>query len=134
MIAQGHESVHQLFTVTDSLAEMFMRTESMTILSALHYTDALVKEAYLGDTFLMKLIILADSYKKPDRFWEIWNSYRPLVSEMASGWGKQQLRTYTLNIEWNDGVTEGTLCVQKTLVSLLLWQSIVKGMLLYSMD
>ena len=106
MIAQGHESVHQLFTVTDSLAEMFMRTESMTILSALHYTDALVKEAYLGDTFLMKLIILADSYKKPDRFWEIWNSYRPLVSEMASGWGKQQLRTYTLNIEWNDGVTE----------------------------
>ncbi len=54
----------------------------------------------------MKLIILADSYKKPDRFWEIWNSYRPLVSEMASGWGKQQLRTYTLNIEWNDGVTE----------------------------
>lgn len=106
LIAQGHEAVHQLFAVTDSLAELFMRTGSKTILSALQYTDELVKENYLGDTYLMHLIVLADSYKKPDRFWRIWNSYRPLVSEMAKGWGKQQLRTYMLNIKWKDGVKE----------------------------
>ena len=69
LIAQGHEGVHQLFAVTDSLAELFMRTGSKTILSALQYTDELVKENYLGDTYLMHLIVLADSYKKPDRFW-----------------------------------------------------------------
>lgn len=105
-ISKGNEASQQLFKIIDALADLFMRTESKTILSSLPCTNDLVKEDYLGTAYLLKLIVLADSYKKPDRFWDIWNSYRPLVSELAKGWGKQQLRTYTLNVEWNDDATE----------------------------
>ena len=106
IIDTDHDSVCQFFSVIDPLAELFMRTESQKIISDVKYTHAIVKENHLGNTYLMELIRLADVYKKPDRFWAIWNSYRPLVSELVNGWGKQQLSTYTLDTVWIEGVKE----------------------------
>lgn len=105
-MAESRESVQGMFQVVDVLAKLLMNTKSLEILTCLPYTQSIVKENHIGEVFLTFLIKEADVCNNPDRFWDIWNSYRPLVPELVHGWGIQQLGIYTLNTVWLDGVTE----------------------------
>lgn len=105
MLEGNHNVVHTMFGVVGNLARMFMRVNSKEILDCLEYTKPIVMDSHLGDAFLTHIIIEADIRKMPDRFWLIWNSYRDLLPRMIMEYS-QPLRTYLLNIRWNDGVKE----------------------------
>ena len=91
-----------IIRVLDSLAYLFIHTESEEIMKHLFITNAIVQDHNLGESYLKLLIIEAGSLKKPDRFWTIWNSYRRLVAELIQTEKNEILRTYTFNIRWND--------------------------------
>lgn len=106
LLEDGNDTVHAMFSVIENLAHMFLRVNNKEILDCLEYSMPIVKESYLGDAFLSHIIIEADRQNIPDRFWLIWNSYRDSLPDLVS-WGNcQQLRTYLLNIQWNDGIKE----------------------------
>lgn len=106
MLKDEHDAIQEMFCVIENLASMFMRINNKDILDCIEYTKPIVKERYLGDSFLTQIIFEADSHNKPDRFWMIWNSYRDLIPEFVR-WGNDQLlRTYLLNIQWKDGIKE----------------------------
>ena len=107
-----HDAVHEMFSVIDNLACMFLRINNKEILDCIEYTKPIVKERFLGDTFLTHIIIEADRHNKADRFWKIWNSFRDLLPDLAKWGNDQQLRTYLLNIEWNEGIKEWR-CLRK---------------------
>lgn len=116
MMSDEKDAAQIMFSVIENLAGMFVRVNSQKILDCLEYTKPIVKESHLGDSFLIRIIIEADVRKRPDRFWLIWNSYRDLLSYMM-GWGNsQQLRTYLLNIFWNEGIKEWCCLRQKDIV------------------
>lgn len=106
LLAKGHEVIHHFFDVIDTLADLFMRTESKQILADLSYTNDIVMSNYIGNSYLTSIIVKADSYRNPDRFWEIWNSFRNIVPDMVNKNCNQQLRTYLLNTQWVDDVNE----------------------------
>ena len=106
LLAKNEGTVSGMFDVLDVLARLFIKTNAKDIINCLSYTQAIVKERYLGSSFLAQLIVLADRYKNPDRFWEIWNAYRSVVHDLVNQYDSGQLKTYTLNIPWNDGVKE----------------------------
>ena len=95
-----------LFEIIDTIALLFLRTDSNVILENIHLTNEIVKDRYLSQSYLTKLILEEDSHKKPDRFWKIWNSYRELVPGLIARGGDTQLKTYTLNILWNEDAKE----------------------------
>lgn len=108
------DSARAMFAVIENLARLFVRVNSNEILDAIEYTKPIVKESYLGDAYLNHIIFEADGQNKPDRFWQIWNSYKdmlPILMRM----GYNQLRTYLLNIKWNDGLHEWRCLRQKDL-------------------
>ena len=100
--------------IVDSTCEYVYPFRGGEILHAIEYTKPIVKESYLGDAYLNHIIFEADGQNKPDRFWQIWNSYKdmlPILMRM----GYNQLRTYLLNIKWNDGLHEWRCLRQKDL-------------------
>lgn len=108
------DSAHAMFAVIENLARMFVRVNSNEILHAIEYTKPIVKESYLGDAYLNHIIFEADGQNKPDRFWQIWNSYKDMLPILIR-MGYNQLRTYLLNIKWNDGIHEWRCLRQKDL-------------------
>lgn len=105
-ILQDNNGTIGMFDVLDVLSSMLLNTQSMEIINCLPYTQAIVKENHLGNSFLSQLILKEDHINKPDRFWEIWNSYRSLVPELTGRWGHDQLRAYTLNTQWKEEAKE----------------------------
>lgn len=106
LLAKGGIMSQGMFEVLDSLARLFLTTKSKEILKCLPCTQAIVKERYLGHSFLTQLILEEDIYKQPDRFWLIWNSYRSLIPYFVRGWNHEQIRAYTLNTLWKEDVNE----------------------------
>lgn len=106
MLKDDNETVQEMFSVIENLACMLLRINNKDILDCIEYTKPIVKERYLGDSFLIHIIYEADSKNKPDRFWLIWNSYRDLIPDLVRWGNDQQLRTYLLNIQWKDGIKE----------------------------
>lgn len=105
ILEDGHNAVQAMFSVVGNLAKLFMRVNNQEILDCLGYTKSIVMESHLGDSFLSNIIVEADSKGEPERFWMIWNAYRDLLPRMTME-HSQQLRTYLLNIQWNDGIKE----------------------------
>lgn len=106
-LTKSHEDeVHGMFDVVAPLVKMFMHTESTEILQCLPCTFPIIKESHLGYSYLTHFILEEDYCRKPDRFWLIWNSFREPIVESRTHYDNQELRSYTLNIEWNDGVKE----------------------------
>ena len=106
LIANGRDSIQGMFSVLDTLAYLFMHTESSAILDALSYTFPIVTEDYLGDSYLLRIILEADACKNPDRFWLIWKSFLILLPELIKRSLHSQLKVYMLNIQWKDDVRE----------------------------
>lgn len=98
--------VQGMFDVLDELAYLLLHTESVEIMNSLDITNAIVKKSNLGQSYLMQLIYETDRCKNSDRFWTIWNSYRKLLAELIQTEKNEILRTYTLNVQWNDGVKD----------------------------
>ena len=106
MMEGGEELVQAMFPVIENLARLFVGVNSQGILNAIEYTKPIVKESYLGASFLTHIIIEADVQNRPDRFWQIWNTYKDMLPMFVRMRNCQQLRTYLLNIQWNDGTHE----------------------------
>ena len=105
MLEGNHHVVQTMFGLVRNLARMFMRINSKEILDCLEYTRLIVIESHLGDVFLNYIVMETDAKSNPDRFWLVWNSYRDLLPKMIQQ-HDQPLRTYLLNIPWNDGIKE----------------------------
>lgn len=103
LIKSHEDEVHGMFDVIAYLVKLFMHTDSVEILQCLSCTFPIIKEDYLGDSYLTRFIMEEDYCRKTDRFWLIWNSFRELIMESGL-YHDQKLRTYTLNIGWNDDV------------------------------
>ena len=112
MIEKGDGIIQSMFSVVGNLARLFFRVNDQNILNCVECTKSIVKERYLGDSFLTQMIIEADNRGDSDRFWMIWNAYRDLLPELLKWGNSQQLRTYLLNIQWKDGVKEW-LCLRQ---------------------
>ena len=106
-LIKGHEDeVQGMFDVVIYLVRLFMHTESPEILHCLPCTFAIIKESHLGYSYLTRFILEEDYCRKPDRFWLIWNTFREPIMESETYFDNQELRSYTLNIEWDDGMKE----------------------------
>ena len=105
------DSAHAMFAMIENLACLFMRINSNEILEAIVYTKPIVKESHLGEAYLNHIIFEAEGQNKPDRFWQIWNSYKDMLPILIR-MGYNQLRTYLLNIKWNDGL-HGWRCLRQ---------------------
>lgn len=106
-LIKSHEYEMQgMFDVVIYLVKLFMHTESTEILHCLPYTFPIIKESHLGSSYLTRFILEEEYCRKPDRFWLIWNTFREPIMESGTYCDNQELRTYTLNTEWKDGVKE----------------------------
>lgn len=106
-LIKSHEyEVQGMFDVVIYLVKLFMYTESTEILRCLPYTFPIIKECHLGSSYLTRFILEEEYCRKPDRFWLIWNTFREPIMESGTYCDNQELRTYTLNTEWKDGVKE----------------------------
>ncbi len=106
LLKSNENEVHGMFDVVNNLVKMFMYTESNEILQCLPCTFPIINESHLGYCYLTQFILEEDHCKRPERFWQIWNTFRMPILESGCYHDSQELRSYTLNIEWNDGVKE----------------------------
>lgn len=106
LLKSNENEVHGMFDVVNNLVKMFMYTESNEILQCLPCTFPIINESHLGYCYLTQFILEEDHGKRPERFWQIWNTFRMPILESGCYHDSQELRSYTLNIEWNDGVKE----------------------------
>ena len=106
IMTDEHDAAQAMFAVIENLARLFVRVDNKEVLGCLEYTKPIVQESYLGDSYLKHIIIEADTHNKPDRFWTIWNTYKDMLPVLIRMGHTQQLRTYLLNIQWNDGIKE----------------------------
>jgi hypothetical protein len=106
LLKSNENEVHGMFDVVNNLVKMFMCTESNEILQCLPCTFPIINESHLGYCYLTQFILEEDHCKRPERFWQIWNTFRMPILESGCYHDSQELRSYTLNIEWNDGVKE----------------------------
>lgn len=106
LLKLNENEVHGMFDVVNNLVKMFMYTESNEILHCLPCTFPIINESHLGYCYLTQFILEEDHCKRPERFWQIWNTFRMPILESGCYHDSQELRSYTLNIEWNDGVKE----------------------------
>lgn len=106
LLKSNENEVHGMFDIVNNLVKMFMYTESNEILQCLPCTFPIINESHLGYCYLTQFILEEDHCKKPERFWQIWNTFRKPIIESGCYHDSQELRSYTLNIEWNDGVKE----------------------------
>lgn len=106
IMTEEHDAAQAMFAVIENLARLFVRTDNKEILDCIEYTKPIVQESYLGDSYLTHIIIEVDTRDKPDRFWTIWNAYKDMLPLLVRMGHSQQLRTYLLNIQWNDGIKE----------------------------
>lgn len=104
IMEEEHNAAQAMFAVIENLARLFVRIDNKEVLDCLEYTKPIVKESYLGDSYLTHIIIEADFHNKPDRFWTIWNVYKDLLPLLIRMGYQKQLRTYLLDIQWNDGI------------------------------
>ena len=109
------DAIEELIDVLHEVAYLFMHTESVEIMNSLGNTNAVMKINSMGRCYLTQLIYEADKCKKSDRFWAIWNSYRPLVAELIQTRKDGILRAYTFNVEWSDSLKEWHSLMQKNL-------------------
>lgn len=106
LLKSNENEVHGMFDVVNNMVKMFMYTESNEILQCLPCTFPIINESHLGYCYLTQFILEEDHCKRPERFWQIWNTFRMPILESGCYHDSQELRSYTLNIEWNDGVKE----------------------------
>ena len=104
LIKSHEDEVHGMFDVLIYLVKLFMHTDSSEIIQCLPCTIPIIKESHLGYSYLTRFILEEDYCRKPDRFWLIWNTFREAIMESGAYYNSQELRSYTLNTEWNDGV------------------------------
>lgn len=107
LLSVEHNLMPNMIMVVDSIVKLLMKTDSQEILSCLPCTNNIVKEYHLGGIYLRRIVEYADSYRNPDRFWKIWNSYRTLFIELIKNRRYEQLYVYTFqNIPYKDGIKE----------------------------
>lgn len=98
--------VRGMFDVVSYLVNLFMHTESEEILHCLSCTFPIIRERNLGNLYLDYFILEEDRCRKPDRFWLIWKMLREPIMESGNSVDNQNLESYTLNIEYYEGVKE----------------------------